>query len=146
MATVLKIVDEFFGSGTPQRQHAVRLTLASERISARELICRRIRDEIAALHRESVQAWLSQTRTRSFLIPVEERVETRLNPERSPLKRPKPIPIDEKAEMEAAVQAFTEGKFILLLDDRQVDDLDEEVTLSAESEALFIYLMPLKGG
>lgn len=45
-----------------------------------------------------------------------------------------------------AEQAFVAGRYYLLLDDRQADDLDEAVDLDRTSEATFLLLTPLQGG
>lgn len=46
----------------------------------------------------------------------------------------------------AAEQGFVAGRYYLLLDDRQVDDLDEEVDLARTASATFLLITPLKGG
>ena len=46
----------------------------------------------------------------------------------------------------AAEEGFLAGRYFLLLDDRQVDDLDEEVDLARTGAATFLLITPLKGG
>lgn len=46
----------------------------------------------------------------------------------------------------AAEKAFLAGRFFLLLDDRQVEDLDEEIDLARTGAATFLLITPLKGG
>lgn len=45
-----------------------------------------------------------------------------------------------------AITAFRNNGFILLVDDRQVNDLDEEVELNRQSVVTFLRLTPLVGG
>lgn len=45
-----------------------------------------------------------------------------------------------------ALTAFRNNGFVLLVDDRQVDDLDDEVELNDASVVTFLRLTPLVGG
>ena len=45
-----------------------------------------------------------------------------------------------------AVEAFERNGFFMLVDDRQVDRLDEEIELKVATEVSFIKLVPLVGG
>ncbi|CCK27928.1 hypothetical protein BN159_3549 [Streptomyces davaonensis JCM 4913] len=45
-----------------------------------------------------------------------------------------------------ALKAFTANGLIVLVGDRQVTDLDEEVDLTADTEVTFLRLIPLAGG
>jgi hypothetical protein len=130
MSALLKVVDEHFGQ--PSRRFAMELRLVSERSSARDLIARRVADEVASLNEKRRDHAEGHARTRSFLIAVDE-------------KGPEGL-LDEKAELERALAAFERRRFIMLLDDRQLDDLDSPVTLTPGGEVVFIYLMPLAGG
>ena len=46
----------------------------------------------------------------------------------------------------AAERGFEQGRYFLLLDDRQVEHLEEEFELGHSSSATFLLLTPLKGG
>jgi hypothetical protein len=83
------------------------LEIAEERLSARELIRRRVFQEVA---------------------------------ERSP-RGP-----DPERQCELAFDAFGRNGFLLLVADRQVEDLDDEVDLPAGTEVVFLKLVPLVGG
>jgi hypothetical protein len=50
------------------------------------------------------------------------------------------------AVAEAAEKAFLAGRFFLLLDDHQAEDLDEEIDLARTGAATFLMITPLKGG
>ena len=145
MAALLKIVDEHFGTTADQRRPAFELRLASERITARELIRRRIADEVEALNRKHSDYAAGHARSRSFLIAIDERsTEAKLNT--SPARPLGMQVFDEAAEYGRAICAFEKHQFILLFDDRQVDDLDEAIALTENSGAVFLYLTPLVGG
>ena len=54
--------------------------------------------------------------------------------------------IDAKEQADRAVEAFARHQFFLLLDDRQVDDLDELIVVRDLSKISFVKLVPLVGG
>jgi hypothetical protein len=54
--------------------------------------------------------------------------------------------IDSQKEVEKAVKAFRTGQYYVFVDDAQVNDLDDEVVLKANSKVAFLRLMPLRGG
>jgi hypothetical protein len=145
MAALLKIVDERFGPAGTDRRPAVELRLASERITPREIIQRRVESEVEALNQRKLAHLAGQARTRSFLIDVDaSSPESLLN---GPIaKGRKPALARIETEAARAFEAFEKQRFILLLDDRQIDGLDEQVTVRPESQVVFLYLMPLKGG
>lgn len=141
----LKVIDERFGTGVGARRPALELRLASERISARELIRRRIADEVATANRQKMVHAASHARSRSFLIAFgDDAPEAKLNGILA--SRPKAPLFDEQVEYDRAISAFEKNQFILLFDDRQIDDLDTPVALSEASEVVFLYLTPLVGG
>lgn len=48
--------------------------------------------------------------------------------------------------VDCALSAFRNNGFVLLVDDRQVDDLDDQVELNENSVVTFLRLTPLVGG
>ena len=54
--------------------------------------------------------------------------------------------IDWEAQFEKALKAFQGNGFLLLVDDRQVTELDEMVELRHDSSVTFLRLVPLVGG
>lgn len=53
---------------------------------------------------------------------------------------------DAEAQTEVALRAFERGSVLLLVDDKQVDDLGAEVVLTPGSTVAFLQLVPLVGG
>lgn len=49
-------------------------------------------------------------------------------------------------EVEKALCAFSSNKFFVLVDGKQVSDLDEEVHLTVNGKVTFLKLVPLVGG
>jgi hypothetical protein len=54
--------------------------------------------------------------------------------------------VDELEAVENALQAFKDGFYLVFIDDRQQEDLEELVALTDRSELLFLRLTPLVGG
>ncbi|MFE0424404.1 hypothetical protein [Streptomyces sp. NPDC058953] len=92
--------------------------IAEERLALRELIRRRVHREIA-----------------------EARAGTPVRP--GPGTGPGP---DPDAETESALRAFERNGFLVLVGERQLTGLDEEIDLRPGTEVTFLRLVPLVGG
>jgi hypothetical protein len=125
------IIDEIPGRS---RQVAFRLELWTAKVTARELIERRVRHEVD-VHNQSLPD--------TFLGLVQP-----AGSERAPggwrLKTPRRI--DAEEQVASAWDAFSHGRVLLLVDDRQVDTLDDEMALRHDAEVCFYQLVPLVGG
>ncbi|RBQ18397.1 hypothetical protein DP939_20180 [Spongiactinospora rosea] len=104
------------------------------RISARELVRLRVREEVAR-HNAA-----PRPRRTGLVRPLD--AETELN---GP-GRGEPRPIDWERRADAAEAAFARNGFILLAGERQIEDLDEEIDLTADPVISFVRLVPLVGG
>ncbi len=51
-----------------------------------------------------------------------------------------------EAQADAALRAFERNAFVVLVGDRQVDDLDARIDTSGETDVTFLKLVPLAGG
>jgi hypothetical protein len=135
----LDVNDEFLGGAMP----VGRIGFARPKITVRELIHERVRLE---LEREA-----ERRRSRdNVAIPITAE-EARLNLAERPSPLAAAIFEDGDApgtagKVRIAEQAFADGRYFVLLDDRQADDLDEVIDLAATSQATFLMLTPLKGG
>jgi hypothetical protein len=125
------IIDEVPGQG---RHVAFTLELWSERFTARELIERRVRHEVDAHNLNATDTFFG------LVQPADS--ERALNGWR--LKKPRRI--DAEEQVAKAWEAFGKGRILLLVDDRQVDTLDQELTLKRDAEVCFYKLVPLVGG
>ena len=54
--------------------------------------------------------------------------------------------LDEAAEVARALQAFRANRFLLFVNDRQVEELHEELHIDDRSFVSFVRLVPLAGG
>ncbi|MEV0595563.1 hypothetical protein [Nonomuraea cavernae] len=105
-----------------------------ERISARELVRLRVREEVAR-HNAAPSAHF-----RGLVKPTD--AEAELNGYRMRTARR----LDWEKQADAAEAAFARNGFLLLVGDRQVDDLDTEIDLTTDPVVSFVKLVPLVGG
>jgi hypothetical protein len=131
MTLALKIIDQTPGAHPPVVRQ---LYLASERITLRELLTRRIEEEVAALN-------AGNDAIRPLVVAPSEQ-ERRLNGE--PPKRS--TTIDAGRQLAAAVEAFQRTRILVVVNRRQLLDLDEDITVTPDTEVRFIKLVPLVGG
>ncbi|MCX4612496.1 hypothetical protein FNV62_38470 [Streptomyces sp. RLB3-17] len=105
-----------------------------ERMTVRELIRLRVREEVA---RHNARP---SDRFNGLVRPDDAEME--LNGYR--LREPRRIDWERQAEI--AERAFLANGFFVLAGDRQVEDLDEVVDLIADPDLVFIKLVALVGG
>ncbi|MBO4165037.1 hypothetical protein [Micromonospora antibiotica] len=105
-----------------------------ERISARELVRLRVREEVARFNADRTDLF------RGLVRPTD--AEATWNGYRVGQGRR----LDWERQADAACAAFARNGFVLLVGDRQVEDLDEEIDLLAEPEVAFVRLVALVGG
>lgn len=131
MGAALRIYDETPGQ---ERRPAATLQLASERLTVRELIRRRVEQEVAAYNgaKEDVFQGLVQPSKSEQLL--------------NGFKLKKRRALDAEEQVGVALAAFEKNGFVLLFDDRQVEDLEEEIVILPDSSATFVRLVPLVGG
>ena len=105
----VKIVDV---SGAGRVGTTTLLELMSSRITLRDLVLTRVRDEVAR--------WNAEPQTQRQL--------------------------DWEQQADRAIEAFGRNGFFVLVDDRQVTELDEELELTADTDIRFVRLIQLVGG
>jgi hypothetical protein len=110
------------------------LDLLSERVTVRELITRRVREEVREYNR-------TLGATFSGLVQPEGALA-----EAGGYRMRRPRELDEGRQCAAAVAAFRANGFFVLVGDRQVEELDESVHVSLETRVAFVRLVPLVGG
>lgn len=112
----------------------ITLHLASERVKVKELITARVRQEVAQYNSQQQDVFYGLVK------PID--TEEMLNGYRMKKKRK----IDSEKQCEEAIKAFTKNAFLLLVDDCQVADPEEEITITKNTQVTFIKLAPLIGG
>ncbi|MBL3665749.1 hypothetical protein JL475_06995 [Streptomyces sp. M2CJ-2] len=105
-----------------------------ERMTVRELIRLRVREEVARHNARPTDRFDGLVRP--------DDAETELNGYR--LREPRRIDWERQAEI--AEHAFLVNGFFVLAGDRQVESLDETVDLTADPGLVFVKLVALAGG
>jgi hypothetical protein len=99
-----------------------------------ELIQHRVREEVARYNANPVPRF-------SGLVQPTEAEQTLNGYELHP-----PRALDWLAQADKALKEFRRNGFFVFVGDRQVDDLDEELTLAEADVVTFVRLVPLAGG
>ncbi|MBE1558956.1 hypothetical protein H4W81_001735 [Nonomuraea africana] len=105
-----------------------------ERISARELVRLRVREEVARYNVAPSHHF------RGLVKPSD--AEAELNGYRMRTARR----LDWEKQADAAEAAFARNGYLLLIGDRQIEDLDETIDLTVDPVVSFVKLVPLVGG
>ena len=132
MPTTVTIRDEKMTGETVQE---FSLEFLTEHITVRELIRSRVYQEV-----KDYNAKQNQLEFRGLIQPSD--AEQTLNGSR--LRKPRQI--DWKAQFEKAVEAFEKSRILILVNDRQVETLDEEIEIAADTRVSFLRLTLLVGG
>ena len=127
----MKIIDV---SGAGRVGTTTLLEGISNRITLRDLVLTRVREEVARFNAAP------QPIFRGLVMP-EEGV-----PAAEGFRMPKQRPLDWERQADRAIEAFGRNGFFVLVDDRQVTELDEELDLTADSDIRFVRLVQLVGG
>ncbi|WP_026116914.1 hypothetical protein [Nocardiopsis valliformis] len=131
MPRVFPRVESPLGAGGP----ALELPDLPDRITVRELIRAQVREEVTRYNLNGALPF------QGLVTPTE--AERRLN---SGSRRRERSTVDWEEQAELAERAFDKQGFVLIVGDRQVESLDEDVDLTGEPELVFVKLVPLVGG
>lgn len=131
MATVITVADETATGGT---LNEFSLEFLNERVTVRELIRARVYQEVTEYNARQSEYFRG-------LVQPEGAERTaggfRLQKQRK---------IDWEEQYKRALKGFQANGFLILVDDRQVDELDQEVELRYDAKVSFLRLVPLIGG
>ncbi|RIV39511.1 hypothetical protein D2L64_08505 [Micromonospora radicis] len=111
------------------------MQIFEERLTLRELIRRRIHQEVAE-HNAATPA------PRRLLVQPTP-TERALNGEPAERSHRR---VDAARQVALAEEAFGRNGFVVLVGDRQAEELDDEVDLRRDTEVIFLKLVPLVGG
>lgn len=141
MSIVLKVVEKVVGE--PDRLVS-QLKLVSQRVVASDVVAQHLTSEIEQENRKRQRHVIDHQRVSSFLVGITSHpTEAALNARKKPSK---PAALDPKQELPAALAAIQDHQVIMLFDERQIDDLTTELTVTDTSEVVFLRLVPLIGG
>ncbi|MCP2324456.1 hypothetical protein HDA40_002963 [Hamadaea flava] len=117
-----------------ERSTAWHLEIFEERLPLREVIRRRVFQEVAEHNAKGGDVF------RGLVQPTG--AERTLNG----FKLTQPRRVDPEEQAAKALEAFSRNGFVVLVDDRQVEDPEAMVELSRGTQITFLKLVPLVGG
>jgi hypothetical protein len=132
MSTTLTIRDEELTGGTV---HEFSLDCLTERITVRELIRSRVYQEV-----KDHNAQQAQQVFQGLVQPTDS--ERTLNGFR--LKKPRQL--NWQQQFDNALKAFEQNQILILVNDRQVETLEEEIEVAPQTVVSFMRLTLLVGG
>jgi len=127
----------------------ISLRLLDERLSVAELVRRTVEEQVRELtvRRRLDAEQASHALARHYLSTEEVAAQARRGAVRFPTARAgKGAQLDPAAEVAKALRAFEAGTYVVLIDGRRVERLDEVVPFSPGTKVTFLRLMPLVGG
>ncbi|MHC4956150.1 MAG: hypothetical protein ACYTGZ_20085 [Planctomycetota bacterium] len=131
MSTTITVRDET-ASGNLNQEFT--LELMASTVDVREIIRSRVYQEVQDFNRKRPALF------RGLVQPTE--AERELNGYRVKKARK----VNWETQFNKAIEAFQGNGFLLLVDDRQLTDLDEEVKIGVDTRVSFVKLIPLVGG
>lgn len=135
MNVLVRLYDETLQGA---RTEAVVLDFDAERVTVRELIRRRVAEEVRRHAEAPGEPFVGLVQP----APLERA----LNTARRTRAPPPPREIDPEAQARVACEAFEHNGFFVLVDDHQVTELDAMVVLRPDVSISFVRLVPLVGG
>lgn len=131
MPATLTLYDE---TTLGEKRAALTLRFDTTRITVRDLIRDRVYNEVWDYNQNKTGIF------RGLVQPTDS--ERQLNGFK--LKQARQINWEE--QYQKALAAFENNGFVILVGDRQVDDLDTEIEISDQTQVSFLKLIPLVGG
>ncbi len=133
MLTFLHVQDQSTAS-LGKTEHTFRVRVSGESITARDLIRSRVYQEVEQYNSHQPEVF-------RLLVQPGDAEQTR-----NGFRMPRPCTIDPEDQFEKTVEAFERNGFVVLVDDKQVERLDANIALKAETMVTFLKLVPLVGG
>ena len=110
------------------------IDVPAQRMTVRDLICARVYQEVREYNARQPEFY------RGLVQPTD--AEQTLNG----FRLPKRHQINPEGQIKRALDAFMHNGFFMLVDDRQVDDLDQMIEIGPQTSLTFLKLVPLVGG
>lgn len=131
MSVALKVRDE---TSSGEITMEFELTVLSEKITIRDLIKKRVFDEVDNYNKNAPDMF------RGLVQPSES--EKAVNG----FKLKKRKKVDREKQFQMAAEAFGTSSLIVIVNDRQAESLDEEIIIGPRTLVSFLKLVPLVGG
>ncbi len=131
MATFL-VTDETINGIT---LHTIPIFFESTTVTLRAIITARVEKEVERYNSKLDKTYLGLVTPTSFEKTLNE--PTTFHSQRL---------VDAEKQIYVAMDGFVKNQFVVLINDRQIEDLEEEFNVSAIDKISFIKIMPLVGG
>ncbi len=112
----------------------ISLDFLTERVTAREIIRSRIYQEVSEFNARKTKAFRGLVQPQNAITSSTGK------------QNQKALRIDWEKQFDVAISSFLRNGFLLLIDDRQITDLDAEIELKLDTRVSFLKLVPLIGG
>ncbi len=133
MLTFLHVQDQSTAS-LGKTEHTFRVRVSGDSITARELIRSRVYQEVEQSNNHQPEIF------RLLVRPGDAEQAG------NGFRLPRPRCIDPEDQFAKTVEAFERNGFVVLVDNRQVEQLDARIALKPETMVTFLKLVPLVGG
>ena len=134
MQVALSIKDEAMFAGFEAAPAVSALYFPAARITVRELIEARVRDEVERYNAAQPEVF--------NMLVAPAHAERVLNGYKFKEKKR----LDWRAQYEKAIEAFDRNGFIVLVDERQAESLEQIIEITPAMNVTFLKLVPLVGG
>ena len=114
-----------------------------EPLKLRDLIAHVVTAEVSAFEKRQERRRLDRVLSPKQIEQGESR--GKISPEARDPKLPSPKEVDPLAAVQTALEAFTDGLYLVVIDGEEYRDLDQIVRLAADSRLTFIRLTFLAG-
>ena len=121
-------------SNIGKADYVITIRLTAPRLTVRDLIRERVRQEVEDFNNKQSELYnglVQPTDTERTLNGFKFRTSRKL---------------DWQEQFDGAIEGFQRNAFILMVDDSQVDDLDQVIAISPQTQVTFVKLVPLVGG
>ena len=112
--------------------HTLQLKFNQATVSVRDIITERVFHEVEKYNQKSIDY------QHGLVVP--RKMEKLLN------NKPERKKVDAEKQLTIALEAFEGNGFFILVNNRQLESLDDQVTVAADSSISFVKLTPLVGG
>ena len=112
----------------------LKLSFDQLEVSVKDIICERIFQEVEKYNQKALNY------EHALVKPQED--EVRLNQPKGKKRKQ----VDPQKQLDIALKAFSSNGFFMLVDDKQVENLDDVVIIKTDTIVSFIKLTPLVGG
>lgn len=143
----VEVRSRIVGTTSEEQPSNVGIDLLNDSLTVEELISLTVEEQVRDLliHRKLDAEKARQILQRQYLTEADVREQSMHGAVKHPTEKPQKA-IDTQMEIMKALKGFEQGAYIIVVDGKQVEKLDEVVTLLVQSKVTFVRLTPLVGG